>query len=91
MTVAAPQGTSTSLPFYFDDVRVQPFESEMTSYVYDNTTLRLMAQLDDRGYAVFYEYDDEGMLIRQKRETERGIMTITEQHTNLAPAAAQEP
>ena len=85
-----PPSTSQQA-YYFDDVRIQPFESEMTAYVYDYTTLRLMAQLDDRGYAVFYEYDDEGMLIRQKRETERGIMTITEQHTNLAPAPSPKP
>ena len=84
--------TSGSGEYFFDDVRIQPFASEMTAYVYDYRTLRLMAQLDDRGYAVFYEYDDEGMLIRQKRETQRGIVTITEQHTNLAsPATPQKP
>ena len=84
LIVSSPSGTSAEVPLYIDDVRIQPYAAEMTSYVYDPTTLRLMAQLDDRGYAVYYEYDDEGRLIRQKRETERGIMTITEQHTNLA-------
>ncbi|WP_116108893.1 hypothetical protein [Lewinella sp. IMCC34191] len=83
--IEPPQSSSGTQVFYFDDIRVQPYQSEMTSYVYDPHTLRLMAQLDDRGYAVYYEYDDEGMLIRQKRETERGIMTITEQHSNIAP------
>ncbi|MBB4077975.1 hypothetical protein GGR28_000576 [Lewinella aquimaris] len=88
-SVDPPSSLSSGETFYFDDVRVRPYESEMTAYVYDNSTLRLMAQIDDRGYAVFYEYDDEGMLVRQKRETERGVMTITEQHTNLAPASPQ--
>ena len=83
-----PPGNNTgdTYSYFFDDIRIQPYEADMTTYAYDPTTLRLMAQMDDRGYAVFYEYDDEGMLIRQKRETERGVMTITEQHTNLAPA-----
>jgi hypothetical protein len=85
ITLMASPPQDATQDYFFDDIRVQPYESEMTSYVYDYRTLRLMAQLDDRGYAVLYEYDDEGMLIRQKRETERGIMTITEQHTNLAP------
>jgi hypothetical protein len=76
--------TATTTDFYVDDLRIHPYESSMVSYAYNPFTLRLMAQMDDNGYAVFYEYDDEGQLIRQKRETERGIMTITEQHTNLA-------
>ena len=88
--LSPPGNMEAGQEFYFDDIRIQPYESEMVSYVYDHSTLRLMAQLDDRGYAVLYEYDDEGNLIRQKRETERGVMTITEQHTNLAPVAAQK-
>jgi hypothetical protein len=27
---------------------------------------------------IFYEYDQEGTLIRTKKETERGVVTITE-------------
>ena len=86
VSIRPPSSTANgTFDYYFDDVRIQPYEADMTTYAYDPVTLRLMAQMDDRGYAVFYEYDDEGMLVRQKRETERGIMTITEQHTNLAP------
>jgi hypothetical protein len=42
-----------------------------------------MAELDENNYSTFYEYDDEGNLMRLKKETERGIMTIkeTRQHT----------
>ena len=63
---------------YYDDIRIFPFNGNMKSFVYDPTTLRLGAELDERGYATFYEYDEEGALIRVKKETERGIMTIQE-------------
>ena len=33
---------------------------------------------DDENYATFYEYDEEGALVRIKKETERGVMTIRE-------------
>ncbi len=62
----------------FDDIRVFPFNGSMKSYVYDPLTMRLMAELDERNYATFYEYDEEGKLIRVKKETEKGIMTIKE-------------
>lgn len=68
---------------YFDDVRVQPFNSSMKSYVYDWRSQRLMAELDENNFATFYEYDDEGILIRIKKETERGIMTIQETRSAL--------
>lgn len=68
---------------YFDDVRFHPWLGNMKSFVYNPLTLRLMAILDENNYATFYEYDDEGMLIRVKRETERGIMTIEEHRSAL--------
>jgi hypothetical protein len=63
---------------YFDDVRIQPYDSHMRSFVYNASNMFLMAELDENNYATFYEYDDEGSLIRVKKETERGIMTLTE-------------
>ena len=63
---------------YMDDLRIFPADGKMKSFVYDARTLRLMAQLDENNYATFYEYDDEGTLVRTKRETERGIVTIQE-------------
>lgn len=68
---------------YFDDIRFYPLDGSMISYVYDPANLRLMAQLDERNYATFYEYDEEGKLIRIKKETERGIMTIQENRDNI--------
>ena len=50
----------------------------MKTYVYDPVNLRLVSQLDENNYASFYEYDDEGTLIRTKAETKQGIKTITE-------------
>lgn len=69
---------------YFDDIRVSPFDASMKSYVYDPVNLRLVAELDERNYATFYEYDEEGKLIRVKKETERGIMTIQETRYNTS-------
>ncbi len=69
---------SNSGTVYFDDIRVFPFDGSMTSFVYDPVSLKLTAELDERNYATFYEYDEEGKLVRVKKETERGIMTIKE-------------
>lgn len=66
---------------YVDDIRIHPFNSSLKSYVYDPISLRLWAELDDRNFATFYEYDEEGKLIRIKKETERGIETIQESRT----------
>lgn len=65
-------------PNYWDDIRIHPYNANMKSYVYDPINLRLVAELDENNYAKFYEYDDEGILIRTKAETKEGIKTITE-------------
>ena len=67
---------------YFDDIRMFPIDGTMVTYVYDPVTLRLMAELDERNYAKYYEYDEEGKLIRIKKETENGVMTIQETREN---------
>ena len=81
------QLTNANQPYkmYFDDLRIHPFLANMKSYVYDPSTLRLWATLDENNYASFYEYNDEGILVRTKRETERGIMTVQESRTVLRP------
>lgn len=66
------------VPAYFDDIRVHPFNGSLKSYVYDPETYWLNAELDNNNYATYYEYDQEGGLIRVKKETARGIMTIQE-------------
>ena len=69
---------SSSSMIYFDDIRMHPYNANMKSYVYDPVSLRLVAELDPNNYASFYEYDEEGTLIRTKAETRDGIKTITE-------------
>ncbi|MDI5887642.1 PKD domain-containing protein [Flavobacterium yafengii] len=63
---------------YFDDIRILPSKGNMKSFVYDQATQRLMAELDENNYSTFYEYDLEGGLVRIKKETEKGIFTIQE-------------
>jgi hypothetical protein len=79
LTLQASDSTTT----YFDDIRILPYNAEMKSFVYSPINLRLMAELDENNYATIYEYDDDGTLIRVKKETERGIMTIKETHSAL--------
>lgn len=61
-----------------DDIRIFPYDGQLKTFTYDDKTQRVMAEMDENNYATFYEYDDEGTLIRVKKETERGIMTIKE-------------
>lgn len=63
---------------YVDDLRILPFDGQLKSFVYDDQSLRLLGQLDENNFGVFYEYDEEGTPVRVKKETERGIMTIKE-------------
>lgn len=61
-----------------DDIRIFPYDATIKTYAYDEKTLRLMAEMDENNFATFYEYDDEGTLIRVKKETDLGIMTLKE-------------
>lgn len=70
-------------PVYFDDIRIQPFNANVKSYVYDPINLRLVSELDANNYATFYEYDEEGTLVRTKVETRQGIKTVTETRSAL--------
>lgn len=76
------QSTGTTV-VYFDDIRLHPFYANMQTFVYNPLNLRLMAQLDENNYASFYEYDDDGTLIRVKKETARGIQTVKETRSFL--------
>lgn len=67
----------------FDDLRIHPYNANMKSFVFHPVNLRLMAELDENNYATFYEYDDDGTLIRLKKETQRGIKTIKETRSAL--------
>jgi hypothetical protein len=75
--------STTNTKVYFDDIRIHPFNANIKSFVYSPENLRLVAELDENNYATIYEYDDDGTLIRQKKETERGIKTISETRSAL--------
>jgi hypothetical protein len=69
--------------FFVDDIRVVPANATFKSYVYDPQNYRLVAELDENNYATFYNYDEEGILVQVKKETERGVMTIKTTRQNL--------
>jgi len=83
------ENLSQSIPVYFDDIRVHPIQGSIKSFVYDPETFRLMAEQDDNNYSTFYEYDNEGGLVRIKKETSKGIKTIQESRSGsvIQPAA----
>lgn len=70
--------TDNGEDIFIDDIRIAPKTGGMVSYVYDNHNLRLKAMLDNNNYATLYFYDEQGNLHLVKRETERGIQTISE-------------
>lgn len=70
-------------PVYWDDLRIHPYNSNLKSFVYNKNNLRLMAELDENNYSSFFEYDDDGTLVRVKKETTDGIKTITETRSSL--------
>lgn len=78
MNIRLINNNSGSVNSYFDDIRVHPYTGNMKTYVFDPITLRLAAELDENNYATLYEYDEEGKLVRVKKETGRGIMSIKE-------------
>lgn len=72
------ENTGSTAVTYFDDVRMHPFNSAMNTSVYDPLSLRKWADLDAYNYATFYEYNEQGLMVRMKQETRDGIKTITE-------------
>lgn len=83
LNIALINSNTGSTTSYFDDVRIHPYNSNMKSFVYNPVTLKYTAELDANNFATFYEYDEEGSLVRVKKETEKGVMTIqeTKNHT----------
>jgi hypothetical protein len=67
---------------HYDDLRIYPFESNSKGFVYHPVTRKLMASLDENNFATFYEYDAEGNLVRTKKETDKGILTVSESRSS---------
>lgn len=61
---------------YLDDIRIHPAEGSCVTHCYDPDLYWLKATLDDRNYATFYNYDEQGVLTQVKQETENGIVTL---------------
>jgi hypothetical protein len=68
---------------WIDDIRLQPLDAQMATYVYDPNTLKLLATFDDQHFGMYYQYDEEGRLVRKLIETERGMKTLQENHVNV--------
>jgi len=68
---------------YYDDLRLFPSTANVKSFVYHPFKNYLMAVLDENNFATFYEYDSRNQLIRLKKETEKGIITVNENIKNL--------
>ncbi|MNK90229.1 von Willebrand factor type A domain protein [compost metagenome] len=69
---------NVGIPIYFDDLRIHPMDGSVKTFVYDSETFKLMSELDENNYSTFYEYDNEGGLVRIKKETSQGVKTIQE-------------
>ncbi len=67
---------------YVDDLRIFPDDANMKSFVYHPVNEKLMATLDENNFATLYEYDQEGNLVRVKKETAKGIMTVSESRSS---------
>ncbi len=78
-----PNGGDYTQYALFDDLRVQPRDASMETYVYNNDNQRLEAELDENNYATFFYYDDEGQLFLVKQETEKGIITVKESRSSF--------
>ena len=68
--------------YLVDDIRFFPADANMKSFVYNPVNQKLMATLDENNFSTLYEYDQEGNLVRVKKETEKGIMTISESRSS---------
>jgi len=76
-----PTGSNQNITF--DDVRIHPSNTAISSYVYDPKTYLLRAELDDNNFATFYNYDAEDNTVQVKKETEKGIVTINQTRRNV--------
>jgi hypothetical protein len=83
ITVELNNSNSVASDDYFDDLRIQPYDANMVTYVYDPMTYRLVAQLDANNFAMFYIYDEQGGLEKMKVETKEGIKTVKEGRMNM--------
>jgi len=75
--------SSSTTAVYFDDFRIHPFNASMVSYVYNQETMQLQAQLDENNFYTVYIYDEEGNLVKTTVETIEGVRTAAETRSNI--------
>jgi len=80
VTLTLPGGTSGQ---HYDDLRMFPASANVKTYVYHPFRTYLMAILDENNMATYYEYNARNQLVRLKKETEKGVITITENIKNI--------
>jgi hypothetical protein len=70
-------------PAWYDDIRILPVDGNMVAYVYDERNYRRTYDLDENNYFTQYQYNNQGELIRIRKETERGIVAVKEGNQSL--------
>lgn len=76
-------GQASGQHVYLDDIRIQPYDASMTTYVYDNTTMKPVAVLDDKNFATKYVYDRQNNVVGMIKETAKYKMSVSETRTYL--------
>lgn len=76
---------------WFDDVRFQPFNSSMKTYVYDVETYQLVAELDDENFKSEYIYDVDGNILRVNIESSDGVRTVREKRSYITKRKVSTP
>jgi len=61
-----------STPSYFDDIRLHPIESSMTTNVYDSRTGLITHVLDENNFYTRYVYDSKNRISEVYKETIKG-------------------
>jgi hypothetical protein len=65
-----------------DDIRIRPKKAKMKCFVYNPTTLEMVATLGKDNFATFFDYNHRGQVKRVMKETIEGIMTKTRSKQN---------
>jgi hypothetical protein len=68
---------------YIDDFKFHPLDAEINCTVYDVKDYKVLTQFDNQHFGLFYQYNNEGQLVRKLIETERGMKTVQETQYNI--------
>lgn len=73
-----------SWPAYFvDDLRLSPEDARLETFVYDSSTLRMRAKLDENNFSSLFGYAPDGRVESIRRETIRGVLTDSESRLHM--------